>query len=177
LRPLWKNKERRHKKLREMSSRLRLAPKKLRQTFSVSKTPRKIAIGKGELVREGKDAVIITLGSRVYPALEAAMDLEKDGVDVAVFNTRFIKPLPKKQLLELAADFKRILFVEENALAGGFGSAVLEMFVEEEVLDGHDVKLLGVPDEFIEHGTQTELRAMLGIDSDGMKKVLKEMLN
>jgi len=143
----------------------------------VSKTPRKIAIGKGELVREGKDAVIITLGSRVYPALEAAMDLEKDGVDVAVFNTRFIKPLPKKQLLELAADFKRILFVEENALAGGFGSAVLEMFVEEEVLDGHDVKLLGVPDEFIEHGTQTELRAMLGIDSDGMKKVLKEMLN
>ncbi|WP_319471624.1 1-deoxy-D-xylulose-5-phosphate synthase [uncultured Pseudodesulfovibrio sp.] len=143
----------------------------------VSKTPRKIAIGKGELVREGKDAVIITLGSRVYPALEAAMDLEKEGMDVAVFNTRFIKPLPKKQLLELAADFQKILFVEENALAGGFGSAVLEMFVEEEVLNGHDIKLLGVPDEFIEHGTQTELRAMLGIDSTGMKKVLKEMLN
>ncbi len=141
----------------------------------VSKTPRKIAIGKGEIVHEGKDAVIITIGSRVYPAIEAAMELEKDGLEVAVFNTRFLKPLPKKQLLELVETFDRILIVEENALAGGFGSAVLELLNVEQVMQGKEVKLLGIPDEFIEHGTQKELRAMLGIDTSGMKQALKEM--
>ncbi|MGL1862745.1 MAG: 1-deoxy-D-xylulose-5-phosphate synthase [Pseudodesulfovibrio sp.] len=141
----------------------------------VSKTPRKLAIGKGEMVREGKDAVIVALGSRVYPAIEAAMELEKDGLDVAVFNTRFVKPLPKKQLLDLAKQFKNILIVEENALPGGFGSAVLELFNEANVLDGKTVKCLGIPDEFIEHGTQKELRSMLGIDKNGMKRALKKM--
>ncbi len=142
----------------------------------VSKTPRKLAIGKGELMRDGKDAVIITLGSRVYPAVEAAMELEADGLDVAVFNTRFVKPLPRKQLLELAARFETILLVEENALAGGFGSAVLEMLTEADVLAGRKVKQLGIPDEFVEHGTQKELRAMLGIDTAGMKRTLLGML-
>jgi 1-deoxy-D-xylulose-5-phosphate synthase len=141
----------------------------------VSKTPRKIAIGKGELMRDGKDAVVITLGSRVYPAVEAAMELEKIGLDVAVFNTRFVKPLPRKQLLELAGRFDKILLVEENALAGGFGSAVLEFFNETEMLHDKTVKCLGIPDEFIEHGTQRELRSLVGIDKKGIKKVLKKM--
>jgi len=141
----------------------------------VSKTPRKLAIGKGEMMRDGKDAVVITIGSRVYPAVEAAMELEKSGLDVAVFNTRFVKPLPKKQLLELAGKFDKILLVEENALAGGFGSAVLELFNEADALQGKTVKCLGLPDKFIEHGTQKELRSMIGIDKGGMKKALKKM--
>ena len=142
----------------------------------VSKTPRRIAIGKGEMVREGKDACVITIGSRVYPAMEACMELEgKTGIEVGVFNTRFVKPLPKKQLLEIARDFDRILIVEENALAGGFGSAVLELFNAEAVLAGKTVKCLGIPDEFVEHGTQRELRAMLGIDSAGIKAALKKL--
>ena len=103
------------------------------------------------------------------------MELEKDDLDVAVFNTRFVKPLPKKQLLDLAKQFKKILIVEENALPGGFGSAVLELFNEANVLDGKTVKCLGIPDEFIEHGTQKELRSMLGIDKNGMKRALKKM--
>ncbi|QGY38877.1 1-deoxy-D-xylulose-5-phosphate synthase [Pseudodesulfovibrio cashew] len=143
----------------------------------VSKTPRKIAIGKGELVREGEDAVIITLGSRVYPAMEAAMELEgKDDIKVAVFNTRFVKPLPKKQLLELADRYDRILLVEENVMAGGFGSAVLEMLNENDALQGKRIKQLGLPDQFIEHGTQRELRSMVGIDSEGIKRAIKALL-
>jgi len=143
----------------------------------VSDTPRKIAIGKGELVREGKDAIIVTLGSRVYPAMEAAMELEgKDGLEVAVFNTRFVKPLPKKQLLELVDQYEDILLVEENALAGGFGSAVLEFLNEEAVLKDKNIKCLGIPDEFVEHGTQKELRAQLGIDTDGIKRAVKKLL-
>lgn len=141
----------------------------------VSKTPRKIAIGKGEMMHEGTDAVVITLGSRVYPAMEAAMELEKSGPKVAVFNTRFVKPLPRKQLLELVDRFDKILLVEENALAGGFCSAVLECLNEADVLRGKTVKCLGIPDEFIEHGTQKELRALVGIDKTGIKRTLKKM--
>ena len=138
----------------------------------VSAHPKRITIGRGELMRDGEDAVIITIGSRVYPAVEAAMELVEDGLHVAVFNTRFVKPLPEEQLLELADRFERILLVEENALAGGFCSAVLELFTERGVMDGKRIKRLGIPDEFVEHGTQKELRHMLGIDKDGIKRAL-----
>ena len=141
----------------------------------VSRNPRPLALGQGELVHEGRDAVIVTLGSRVYPAIEAAMELEKEGLSVAVFNTRFVKPLPKKQLLALARKFDRILLVEENALAGGFCSAVLGMLNEAEVLDGKRVRGLGIPDVFVEHGTQKELRAMLGIDKNGIKRNVRKL--
>jgi 1-deoxy-D-xylulose-5-phosphate synthase len=127
-------------------------------------------------MRDGSHAVIITLGSRVYPAVEAAMELEAEGLEVAVFNTRFVKPLPREQILELAARFDTILMVEENALAGGFGSAVLELLAGEDALSGKRVQRIGVPDEFVEHGTQKELRAMLGIDSAGIKRTLLAML-
>jgi 1-deoxy-D-xylulose-5-phosphate synthase len=141
----------------------------------VSAHPRKLAVGKGELMRDGEDALIVTIGSRVYPAVEAAMELVEDGLHVAVFNARFVKPLPEKQLLELAARFERILLVEENALAGGFCSAVLEFFTERDVMDGKRIKQLGLPDEFVEHGTQKELRQMLGIDKDGIKQTLRAL--
>ncbi|XXJ18704.1 1-deoxy-D-xylulose-5-phosphate synthase [Desulfovibrio caledoniensis] len=141
----------------------------------VSANPKKIAVGRGELMRDGEDALIITIGSRVYPAVEAAMELVEDGLHVAVFNTRFVKPLPEEQLLELADRFERILLVEENALAGGFCSAVLELFSERGVMDGKRIKRLGLPDEFVEHGTQKELRHMLGIDKDGIKRTLREL--
>ena len=144
---------------------------------NVSNNPRKIPLGKGEIVHEGDDAIIITLGSRVYPAVEAAMELEKEGLNVAVFNTRFVKPLPKAQILELAAKYDNILLVEENALAGGFGSAVLEMLNEEDALTNQKIKRLGLPDEFIEHGTQKELRHLVGIDMAGIKKAAKALCN
>ncbi len=143
----------------------------------VSATPRKIAIGKGELVREGTDAVIITLGSRVYPAMEAAMELEgKNDLQIAVFNARFVKPLPQKQILELVDQFNDILLLEENALAGGFSSAVLEMLNKKKAGQNNNIQCVGIPDEFVEHGTQRELRSTLGIDTTGIKKTLKKML-
>ena len=141
----------------------------------VSDSPGRIAIGKGELMRDGRDCVIVTLGSRVYPAVEGAMELEGEGLQVAVFNTRFVKPLPEKQLLELAGQFDNILLVEENARAGGFGSAVLELLNDHGALKGKRVRLLGVPDEFVEHGTQKELRHMLGLDKDGIKAAVKDL--
>jgi len=137
--------------------------------------PKPLVLGKGELMRDGEDAVIVAIGSRVYPAVEAAMELVEDGLHVAVFNARFVKPLAEEQLLELADRFDRILLVEENAMAGGFGSAVLEMLAAHDALDGKRVRQLGLPDEFVEHGAQKELRHMLGIDKDGIKRALAEL--
>ena len=129
-----------------------------------------LPIGEGELLRDGADAVIIALGSRVYPALEAAQTLEAEsGLSVAVFNARFIKPLPEAQLLELAGRFQRIVTAEEGCLAGGFGSAVLEFLSDQDMLAGRTVKRVGIPDQFVEHGTSKELRARVGIDKAGIK--------
>ncbi|WP_320007522.1 1-deoxy-D-xylulose-5-phosphate synthase [Maridesulfovibrio sp.] len=143
----------------------------------LEETPSTLEVGRGELLRDGFDGVIITVGSRVWPAVEAVEEIdEKYGKAVAVFNARFIKPLPEKEILELAARFKKILIVEENAKAGGFSSAVVEMLVDNNAIDGHQIKRLGIPDEFIEHGTQQELRNELGIDTQGMKEAMVEML-
>jgi 1-deoxy-D-xylulose-5-phosphate synthase len=132
--------------------------------------------GQGELLRDGADALVVAIGSRVYPALECAQELEAEhGLNVAVFNARFIKPLPEAQLLELARSYKRILTVEEGCLAGGFGSAVLEFYADAGVLSKLDVRRVGVPDQFIEHGAAKDLRARAGIDKGGIKRALLEL--
>lgn len=136
-----------------------------------------LPIGQGELLREGTDGVIVALGSRVTPALDAArVFAEETGKEVAVFNARFVKPLPEEQLLELAASQPFMLTVEENALAGGFGSAVLELLSDRGALGSLRVKRLGVPDQFVEHGSQKELRARLGINRDGILETLRGLI-
>lgn len=135
-----------------------------------------LPVSRGELLRPGKDVLIVAVGSRVYPALEAAMGLETEGLDVAVFNARFIKPLPAKQILELAERHSRILTVEENALAGGFGSAVLECLADHDALEGKHICRLGLPDAFVEHGAQKALRRRLGIDKTGIQRAIRRLL-
>ena len=95
---------------------------------------------------------------------------------MAVFDARWIKPLPEKQLLDLVARFDRILFAEENALAGGFSSAVLELLVDNGTLRGQRIKRIGLPDAFVEHGTQTQLRHRLGLDDEGVYLTLKALM-
>jgi 1-deoxy-D-xylulose-5-phosphate synthase len=139
--------------------------------------PEVLPLGEGELLKDGSDAVVIAIGSRVHPALEAVKNLEADtDKSVALFNARFVRPLPAEQLIELAGRFKTILVVEENAKLGGFGSAVLEFLAEEDLLDGKRVQLVGLPDSFVEHGGQRELRAMLGLDSAGIRAALEDLL-
>ncbi len=136
-----------------------------------------LPIGRGELLRDGNDALIVAIGSRVHPALAAAERLEReDGLRAAVFNARFIKPLPEAQLLELAGRFKAILVVEENAKAGGFGSAVLELLAFHNLLADKIIRLLGIPDAFVEHGSPPELRARLGINETGIAAAMRETL-
>jgi 1-deoxy-D-xylulose-5-phosphate synthase len=137
-----------------------------------------IVIGQGELIREGNHGLIMAAGSRVYPALEAVMELEKEnGLSLALFNVRFIKPLPGEMIRELTLRFKHILMVEENVLAGGFSSAVLEFLADNDLLSGLRIKRMGIPDVFVEHGTQKELRQMMGLCKGGIKNTSIRFFN
>jgi 1-deoxy-D-xylulose-5-phosphate synthase len=128
---------------------------------------KELPIGKAEVLRRGKDIVILAIGSTVRPALEAASRLQNHGVEATAVNARFVKPLDEELICTLAEETKCFLTVEENALQGGFGSAVLEL-LEEKRLTGITCKRLGIPDTFVEHGTQDALRHKYGIDAEGI---------
>ncbi len=132
-----------------------------------SSTLQKVPIGKAEVLREGEDLLILALGASVYPALAAAEQLAARGFSATVVNARFVKPLDETLILTLAAKHGRILTVEENVLAGGFGSAILELLADRG-LAGVAVKRLGIPDIFVEHGAPNILRQKYGLDADGI---------
>lgn len=136
---------------------------------------RTLTIGNGEVLAEGTDLAIVAIGSTVYPSLEAARKLAEQGISATVINARFVKPLDRELIIDAADRTGALLTVEENALAGGFGSAVLEL-LEQEGLTGVRVKRLGIPDRFIEHGSQAQLRKDLGLDADGILHAAKTLL-
>ncbi|MBM4313368.1 MAG: 1-deoxy-D-xylulose-5-phosphate synthase [Deltaproteobacteria bacterium] len=135
-----------------------------------------VPIGKGETLFDPPEAVlaIVAIGACVYPALAAAQLLQTEGIAVRVINARFVKPLDAELLCE-AAKLDRIITVEENNLIGGFGSAVIELFMEKG-LTGVTVRRLGIPDEFAQHATQKELRQLYGIDGEGIAAAAREMM-
>ncbi len=141
----------------------------------LDQTFRALPLGKAEVLRSGKDGVILAIGSMVYPACEAANILAAEGVNLSVVNARFIKPLDRELILSLARDTGKIFTVEENALMGGFGSAVLEL-LEEEGVEGTEVVRFGYPDQFIEQGEQPELWKMYGLDSEGIAAGIRKAL-
>ncbi len=135
---------------------------------------RSIDMGKGEVLRMGQDIVIIAIGSTVYPSLRAAERLAEVGIQAAVINSRFLKPLDGDLLCDWAKRTGKVLTVEENVIQGGFGSAVLELF-QEKGLFSISVKRLGIPDTFVEHGPQALLREKYGIDEKGIFKGVEAM--
>lgn len=134
-----------------------------------------IEIGKGEVLREGRDLLVLAIGTTVYPSVRAAERLEASGIHTAVINSRFLKPLDEDLIGEWATRIGKVLTVEENVLQGGFGSAVLELF-QEKGLSSVQVKRLGIPDVFVEHGSPSLLRAKYGIDEAGIYRAAKEMV-
>jgi 1-deoxy-D-xylulose-5-phosphate synthase len=133
----------------------------------MEKEIRPLEIGKGELLRDGKDIAIIAIGNMVVPALKASQDLAQLGIDAAVVNARFVKPLDRELLLDVLARIPRAITVEDNVVQGGFGSAIAELLADEG-MTGVSLRRLGVPDRFIPHGTQDELRKICGIDKDAI---------
>ena len=137
---------------------------------------RQLEIGKGELLREGGDILLLAIGNRVQSALTAAADLEKMGINAAVINPRFVAPLDRDLILTWAAKTGHVVTVEENVKKGGFGSAVLELLAAEHSLLVK-VTVLGLPDSFIEQGPQETLRALVGIDTAAITQAALVMLN
>jgi 1-deoxy-D-xylulose-5-phosphate synthase len=136
---------------------------------------RALEIGKGELLRDGCDVLIAAIGQTVVPAMRAAQDLALLGIDAAVVNARFLKPLDRELLRPLVSRIANLISVEDHAVAGGFGSALLEFLADEGISDIR-VKRLGVPDRFIPHGTQEELRKVCGFDKDAITQATLQMV-
>jgi 1-deoxy-D-xylulose-5-phosphate synthase len=133
-----------------------------------------IPIGKGEIVRHGGDVVILAIGATVAPALEAAQELASNGIEATVVNARFAKPLDAKLIIDLASNIKRLVTVEENTLSGGFGNSVVDLLQSSGVSDIR-VKNIGIPDEFVEQGSQPQLRAKYGLDAKGITRQVLEL--
>jgi len=136
---------------------------------------RALEIGRGEWLLEGQDLTIVAIGATVYPALQAAEKLKQHGIAAGVINARFVKPLDAELIISAARSTGRILTVEENALQGGFGSAVLELLSDNNLQDVR-IRRLGIADHFVEQGSQAQLRKDIGIDADGIATAAIEFL-
>jgi 1-deoxy-D-xylulose-5-phosphate synthase len=134
-----------------------------------------LPIGKGEVMREGEAGVIFAIGNEVWPAVQAAEILAKEGIEVAVVNARFIKPLDDELITKYCRPFARVITVEEGSLAGGFGSAVMER-VQQLGIRNVDFHRIGIPDEYVHHGAQDVLRAQYDLDGNGIAKRVREFL-
>lgn len=131
-----------------------------------------LPIGTWEVLREGTDYAILTFGTTIPMALEAAKKLEKYGIQTKVINARFIKPLDEKMLRSLLHNQIPILTIEEAILQGGFGSSVLEFACDNGYTD-HEIKRMGIPDRFIEHGDVKNLLHEVGLTSDNIVQTIK----
>ncbi|PLR84493.1 MULTISPECIES: 1-deoxy-D-xylulose-5-phosphate synthase [Bacillus] len=131
-----------------------------------------IPIGSWEILRDGEDAAILTFGTTIPMAMEAAAILEKQGVSVKVVNARFIKPLDDKMLKGILSDAMPVFTIEEAVLQGGFGSAVLE-FAHNNGYHNSRIERMGIPDEFIEHGSVSELLKEIGMTVENVVQKMK----
>ena len=138
--------------------------------------PVTLPVGTAEVLRRGSGGTlaILAIGAMVQPALHAAALLAEEGIEAAVVNARFVKPLDKSVLYGLARNFLRIVTVEENALEGGFGSAVLEFYERKLLTAGHQFLRIGIPDAFVHHGPQQDVRAKLGLDAEGIVQAIRQ---
>lgn len=135
----------------------------------------KIPIGKGEIIKKGNDVALLAIGNMVNYASRAADNLAKDDISVEVVNMRFVKPLDEELLMDIFKRFEKIFVIEENTVIGGLGSAVLEFAAKVDAKV--DIELIGLPDAFVEHGTQEELHKMLGIDPQGISAKVRAELH
>ena len=148
---------------------------------AVGNPPRKdaditpLTIGKAEVLQEGEDVLILAIGHMVQDALTAAEALASEGISATVVNARFVKPLDHELIGTLAQRIGKVVTVEENVRQGGFGSAVLECLADAGIcVTG--LRMVGIPDTFVEHGAQKVLRAKYGVDSDGILRAAHELL-
>ncbi len=147
-------------------------PKATAETVEGARAP--IELGRAEVHEWGHDGMIVACGTLLTNCLKAAATLRSEGLDVGVINARFVKPLDHETIVRAIAECPWVVTVEEAALAGGFGSAVVEAAADAGVSAAR-VRRLGIPDRFIEHAERGELLADLGLDAEGIASTCREM--
>lgn len=132
-----------------------------------------LPIGKGRKLREGNDIAVLSLGPIGNEAMKAIDQVEQEGISVAHYDMIYLKPLDEALLHEVGRKFKRIITIENGVIAGGLGSAVLEFMADH----GYTpfVKRIGVPDQFIEHGSIPELYKLCGMDADSIAEIIRQL--
>jgi 1-deoxy-D-xylulose-5-phosphate synthase len=133
-----------------------------------------IAIGTGRKIKEGEDLAILTLGHIGNYAVTACQSLSEQGIEVAHYDMRFVKPLDEEMLHEIFSTFSKVITVEDGCIQGGFGSAILEFMADHNYKA--EIKRLGIPDRIVEHGEQLELHRECGFDSEGIQRTVVSML-
>lgn len=133
--------------------------------------------GKGEMVREGKQIALVAIGRMVGQCMKAAELLAKEGIEAGIVNARFAKPLDAELLTQVARDYPCVMTVEENVLAGGFGSLVLQLFNERHLLNrDFSFESIGAPDRFVEHGSTSALLKEAGLTPEAIAAKVKNLL-
>ncbi len=132
-----------------------------------------IRFGCGEVLKEGRDLAIFALGYMVYPCLEAGLILREEGIDCAIINARFARPLDRELILEISKRVGMVFTAEEGILEGGFGSSILELFEKENVKT--PVKRIGLDSRFFEHGMREFLLDRYGLSSKKIADFIKEI--
>jgi 1-deoxy-D-xylulose-5-phosphate synthase len=133
-----------------------------------------VELGRAEIILWGRDGMLIACGTVLSACTRAAELLRADGLDVGVINARFVKPLDTETILKAVRECRFVVTVEEAALAGGFGGAVVEAATDAGLNTSH-VRRLGLPDQFIEHGEREELLAALGLDVTGIVSTARQL--
>ena len=136
---------------------------------------KEIEKGTGQRLRDGDDLAVISLGPLGNTVAEAIDDLENDNLSIAHYDLRFLKPIDRKLLKQVFSKHKKIITVEDGSVAGGMGSAILEYMSENKI--SAEVKRLGVPDKFIDHGTVEELYRECGLDKSGILEAIRSMIS
>lgn len=139
-------------------------------------TMEELPVGKGVCLKEGDDLAVLTLGTMANPAEKAINRLENEtGLSIAHYDARFVKPIDEALLRQICRKFKKIITIEDGTIIGGFGAAVLEFVSEHKYLV--DVTRIGLPDQFVEHGSPDELYKLLELDEDGLYRKITKVLN
>jgi 1-deoxy-D-xylulose-5-phosphate synthase len=136
---------------------------------------KEMTVGQGECLHEGTELAILSVGPIGKKAIEVVKTLKAENVSVALYNMRFVKPLDEKLLHEVGKKFSKVVTLENGVVHGGFGSAVLEFFSENSYTPA--VVRIGLPDQFVEHGSVNELHQLCGLDKKGIEKTVRELLS
>lgn len=149
-------------------------PKRDGLKLIVEDGPKRLPIGRGEIIHQGQAVALIAVGSMVETAVRAGQRLQKYGINCTVVNARFVKPLDEELLLNLAQSHQNFITIEENVTTGGFGSSVLK-FINSKAVQTPRIKILGLPDQFITHGPTEILLEKCGLDVEGVCRAVREL--